>query len=384
VATQQRLARSARVFAPLVAAATICAGLVAISPSATADPHLTIAQVEAQLTTLQNDAANAAEEVNGAEVQLAAINVKVAALKVQLAAAQAKVGVATQAVNQMAVNAYTSGGTDGMVQALLADNPQDFLERAATLDVVSRYENSDLRRTESARLALAQIQVQLAQEQAQAAAVEKQATAYRAVINSKVAQTKTLLSGLQAAERARLAAIAAAQRAAQLKAKKAAQAQALAQQRQAAASQSSGGSSSGGSSSSGGTVTYTGNGSASSRAAIAVAYALSQVGGTYSYNADPPYSWDCSKLTAYAWGRAGVSLSAYSYAQWGETTRVSRSQLRPGDLLFYFGLGAHHVMMYIGGGQAVSASNPSAGVEIVDPWGPWYGARYSGAGRVIG
>jgi cell wall-associated NlpC family hydrolase len=381
VATQQRLARSVRVFAPLVAAATICAGLVAISPSATADPKPTIAQVEAQLTALQNDAANAAEEVNGAEVQLAAINVKVAALKVQLAAAQAKVGVATQAVNQMAVNAYTSGGTDGMVQALLADNPQDFLERAATLDVVSRYENSDLRRTESARLALAQIQVQLAQEQAQAAAVEKQATAYRAVINSKVAQTKTLLSGLQAAERARLAAIAAAERAAQLKAKKAAQARALAAQRQAAASQSSGGSSS---SSSGGTVTYTGNGSASSRAAIAVAYALSQVGGTYSYNANPPYSWDCSKLTAYAWGRAGVSLSAYSYSQWNETRRVSRSQLRPGDLLFYFGMGAHHVMMYIGGGQAVSASNPSAGVEIVDPWGPWYGARYSGAGRVIG
>lgn len=381
MATQQRLARSVRVFAPLVAAATICAGLVAISPSATADPKPTIAQVEAQLTALQNDAANAAEEVNGAEVQLAAINVKVAALKVQLAAAQAKVGVATQAVNQMAVNAYTSGGTDGMVQALLADNPQDFLERAATLDVVSRYENSDLRRTESARLALAQIQVQLAQEQAQAAAVEKQATAYRAVINSKVAQTKTLLSGLQAAERARLAAIAAAERAAQLKAKKAAQARALAAQRQAAASQSSGGSSS---SSSGGTVTYTGNGSASSRAAIAVAYALSQVGGTYSYNANPPYSWDCSKLTAYAWGRAGVSLSAYSYSQWNETRRVSRSQLRPGDLLFYFGMGAHHVMMYIGGGQAVSASNPSAGVEIVDPWGPWYGARYSGAGRVIG
>ncbi|MEO6821957.1 MAG: hypothetical protein ABI468_05735, partial [Candidatus Nanopelagicales bacterium] len=89
MATQQRLARSVRVFAPLVAAATICAGLVAISPSATADPKPTIAQVEAQLTALQNDATNAAEEVNGAQLQLAAINVKVAALKVQLAAAQA-------------------------------------------------------------------------------------------------------------------------------------------------------------------------------------------------------------------------------------------------------------------------------------------------------
>lgn len=380
MATQQRLARTVRVFSPLVAAATICAGLVAISPSATADPKPTIQQVEAELTALQNDAANAAEEVNGAELQLAAINKKIAALKVQLAAAQARVGTATQAVNQMAVSAYTSGGTNGMVQALLADNPTDFLERAATLDVVSRYENSDLRRTEAARLVLAQIQVQLAQQQAQAVAVQKQAAAYRAVIDSKVAATKTLLAGLQAAERARLAAIAAAQRAAQLKAKKAAEARARAQE--LAAQRASQQSSNGGSYSSG--TTYTGNGSASSRAAIAVAYALSQVGGTYSYNADPPYSWDCSKLTAYAWGRAGVYLDAYSYAQWNETTRVSRSDLRPGDLLFYFGMGAHHVMMYIGGGMAVSASNPSAGVQIIAAWGPWYGDRYSGAGRVIG
>jgi cell wall-associated NlpC family hydrolase len=365
-----------RIVTPLVAAATVLAGLVAVGPSASADPKPTIAQVQAELQTLQNEAADAADQVNGAELALAAIKVKVAALKGQLAAAQKQVGAATQAVNQMAVSAYTSGGTDGMVQALLADNPQDFLERAATLDVVARYENSDLRRTEVARLALAQIQVQLAQQLAQATVVEAQAAKYRAYIQTKVAQTKALLNSLQAAERARLAKIAAEQRAAQLRAKAAAQRAA-----QRAAAQSNGGGSGGGGG--GSVVTYTGNGSPSSRAAIAVAYALSQVGGVYSYNADPPYSWDCSKLTAYAWGRAGVYLDAYSYSQWNETTRVSRSDLRPGDLLFYFGMGAHHVMMYIGNGMAVSASNPSAGVQIIPAWGPWYGERYSGAGRVI-
>lgn len=45
---------------------------------------------------------------------------------------------------------------------------------------------------------------------------------------------------------------------------------------------------------------------------------------------------------------------------------------------------AHHVAMYIGNGSMVSASNPSDGVEIIDDKGPWYGERYSGAGRVVG
>jgi len=52
-------------------------------------------------------------------------------------------------------------------------------------------------------------------------------------------------------------------------------------------------------------------------------------------------------------------------------------------LVFYFGRGAHHVAIYIGGGKMVSASNPSDGVEIIDFLGPWYKERFSGVGRVI-
>ena len=48
------------------------------------------------------------------------------------------------------------------------------------------------------------------------------------------------------------------------------------------------------------------------------------------------------------------------------------------------GEGAHHVGIYIGNGKMVSASNPRDGVEIIDYKGPWYGERYSGAGRVVG
>ena len=121
-----------------------------------------------------------------------------------------------------------------------------------------------------------------------------------------------------------------------------------------------------------------------SRAALAVQYALSQVGDPYSYSANPPDSWDCSKLTSAAWAQAGVGLTALSYTQWDQTRRVPVSEIQPGDLVFYFGSGAHHVAIYVGNGKMVSASNPGDGVELIDFLGPWYKERFSGVGRVLG
>jgi cell wall-associated NlpC family hydrolase len=97
-----------------------------------------------------------------------------------------------------------------------------------------------------------------------------------------------------------------------------------------------------------------------------------------------PDAFDCSGLTLAAWRQAGVSLPHYSYAQFSSVRRIPDSELQPGDLVFYFGSGAHHVGMYIGNGKMVHAANPRDGVEITDYKGPWYGERYSGAGRVVG
>lgn len=118
------------------------------------------------------------------------------------------------------------------------------------------------------------------------------------------------------------------------------------------------------------------------KAAIAVQYALSQLGKPYSYSANPPSSWDCSKLTAAAWGEAGVQLTAYTYTQVTECNPVDRAALEPGDLIFYF-RDAHHVAMYIGGGQIVEAT-PSYGVRTTDAWNNWATAHYSSCGRPKG
>ncbi|NGN91536.1 hypothetical protein G5C66_02120 [Nocardioides sp. KC13] len=103
--------------------------------------------------------------------------------------------------------------------------------------------------------------------------------------------------------------------------------------------------------------------SPSGRAKVAVDYALAQVGDAYVYGATGTESWDCSGLTMGAWGQAGVSLPHSSSAQYSSGPQVSRDQLAPGDLVFYYSP-ISHVGMYIGNGQIVHASNPSTGVKV--------------------
>ena len=92
----------------------------------------------------------------------------------------------------------------------------------------------------------------------------------------------------------------------------------------------------------------------------AVRYAYGAVGKPYGYAQDGPGSYDCSGLTLAAWRAAGKSLPHSAARQWNATTRISRSQLQPGDLVFYSGLG--HVALYVGNGQIIDA--PSAGRNV--------------------
>ncbi len=94
-----------------------------------------------------------------------------------------------------------------------------------------------------------------------------------------------------------------------------------------------------------------------------VEYAKSLVGKSYVYGAAGPDSFDCSGLTMMAWQQAGVSLPHNSTAQYSSGTRVSESELRPGDLVFYYSP-ISHVGLYIGGGQVVNALNPGSGVQL--------------------
>jgi len=374
--TRARSSRLVRALAPLAVLGVVLGGLATSTP-ATAQPTRTIADVEAQIEALQNDAANAAELWNEARQRQNTIATKISALRVKIAAAEIQYGRVVGNVDAMARAAYASGGIDPSLQALLADDPQAFLDQSAALDQVARSQGTSLRKTAAARLVLAQLQAQLTQQQTAAAAASADAAAQKQSINDKLAAAQSLLGSLKADERARLSAAQAAKRAASERAAR--RAEQLATQSSRSSSHSGSGSHDPNPPVIGG-----GNGgSPSSRARIAVAYALSKVGHSYVAGADGPNSFDCSGLTMAAWRAAGVSLPHYSFAQYGMLRHISRSELRPGDLLFYFGGSAHHVAMYIGGGMMVSASNPRDGVEVIAAWGPWYGSRYSGAARVV-
>jgi cell wall-associated NlpC family hydrolase len=113
-------------------------------------------------------------------------------------------------------------------------------------------------------------------------------------------------------------------------------------------------------------------------AGIAVKTACAQIGEPYVWGADGPDSFDCSGLTQYAWKAAGVSLTHYTGAQWTEGTPVSRANLRPGDLVFFYS-DLHHVGMYVGNGLIVHASRAGVPVKMARmSTMPYMGARRPG------
>ena len=91
-----------------------------------------------------------------------------------------------------------------------------------------------------------------------------------------------------------------------------------------------------------------------------------------------PSGFDCSGLVMYVYAQLGISLPHYTVSQWNATIAISSSQLEPGDLVFFDGLG--HVGIYIGGGQFIHAPYTGTVVQVSDLGA--YGGSFVGARRV--
>jgi cell wall-associated NlpC family hydrolase len=113
----------------------------------------------------------------------------------------------------------------------------------------------------------------------------------------------------------------------------------------------------------------------------AVKFARRLLGVPYRYGGTSPRSgFDCSGFVRFVYEHFGRTLPHSSYAQFGFGRRVSRGALRPGDLVFFDGVG--HVGMYIGGGRFIHAPHTGTRVSIA-PLAGWYSARYDGARRLV-
>jgi peptidoglycan DL-endopeptidase CwlO len=314
---------------------TALSGSMLVATPTYAKPDVT--SVKARVDTLYHQAEQASERYNQARDSLKQARVQLQALQADLDRQQAKVDDVRQQVAAAVVSQYQGDALSSTTQVLLSKNPNAFLDQLST---VSQY--NDQRSQMMADFAVQAKQLEIRQEAAkrqlaQIADTKTKLATEKAEIDKKAAAAKALLGRLQ--ERA--AAVQEPSRSAER-------------------------------------VPLTTSVPTSGSASAAVQYAMAQVGKAYVYGAAGPNAFDCSGLTMAAWRQAGVSLPHSSSAQQGFGTPVSASNLRPGDLVFYY-QPVSHVGMYIGNGMIVNAENPSAGVRVTGVFSmPFSGARHLG------
>jgi cell wall-associated NlpC family hydrolase len=383
------------------------AGTVAVAaPVAQADvshqrAHVShqIASAKHQLNHLQASAEDAAEKLNGARIELATAERKADAAKHDLARARSHVTALRKKVAAFASAAYT-GQTMSGLQMVAGGSPKHWLDKMTTMDVIARQQAATMVALKGARLTQ-----QRAEDTAQRALADQKQITHKLrdtraelvanahhqqqLLNRLVAKQQRIIErARQARERARQEA--AERRAAKLKARREAAARAARQAAQMAvsaapepttslASTSSSAHSSHHSSSASSTVatpTHHSSGGGTSTptaapapapagnaASVAVAWARRELGKPYQWGAAGPSAFDCSGLTMYVYGKAGVSLPHYTGAQFHSGPHVSRSALQPGDLVF-FGSDLHHVGIYVGGGNMIEAPHTGANVRV--------------------
>ncbi|POX55495.1 hypothetical protein C3489_10640 [Streptomyces sp. Ru71] len=317
-----------------------------------AEPPLTPAQVKAQVDKLYQQAEVATEKYNGAQEKAGAAERRLKDLQDETARKQQRLNEARDALGSVASAQYRSGGLDPALQLALSDSPERYLDGAALAERAGHRQatavaqvRGQLREIERLRGAA---RVELASLRSRRAELKRQ----KQTITAKLDEARRLLSRLTAEERRRIGAQTPGTDRAS---------------RDAAGAREA--------------LTAPGSVTAEApdaRAAAAVAYAYSKLGSPYVWGATGPNAFDCSGLVQAAYRSAGVSLPRTTYAQIGAGRRVSRSELRPGDLVFFYS-GISHVGIYVGGGQMIHAPNPSAPVRLA----PIDQMPFAGATRVV-
>ena len=111
--------------------------------------------------------------------------------------------------------------------------------------------------------------------------------------------------------------------------------------------------------------------------AQALQAAISRLGYPYIWGAAGPTSFDCSGLMMWAYQQVGISLPHFTVSQYNSGVHVARSDLEPGDLVFFFP-NISHVGMYIGNGMMIDAPNFGEDVKVQ----PIYWNEFVGAVRI--
>jgi cell wall-associated NlpC family hydrolase len=307
------------------------AALVLPATPAVASPKPSLKESEAKLKKLNSQVDHQDNVYNKAKEERAAAKEKLDALKKSVAADQKSYEQLRERVAQLAAAAYKGGETGDVPNLVSSSDPESVLDQISMFTQVAH--NRAIEVTQF--LNAAQL-LQRQKAQAEQAAQD---------LASKAKTEKSQLNKLK---------------------KQAAHQQAIVNRLGGGVTAGSGG------------ITY--NGPASGNARLALEYAYAQKGAPYHYGGTGPYKagFDCSGLVMMAWRHAGVSLPRVVPDQYNATRRVARSDLQPGDLVFFDGLG--HVGLYVGNNQFIHAPHTGTVVQFESLSG-YYSSNYYGAGR---
>jgi len=112
--------------------------------------------------------------------------------------------------------------------------------------------------------------------------------------------------------------------------------------------------------------------------------ARKQIGDRYVAGHMGPDAFDCSGFTRYVYKMAtGRTLPHSSRAQYTKVKRIKKSQAQPGDLVFFFRNGAHHVGIYVGKNKMIDAPGVGGKVRVSPITGSWWSRSYTGMGRIL-
>jgi cell wall-associated NlpC family hydrolase len=325
---------ASRTAATLALAGAATAGATASSGTAQAEPRLTQAQLKSRVDTLYQQAGSATQRYNGTKTKVDEARSALSSLRDEAARGTERLNTARGALGAMASAQYRSGGLDPAVQLALSSRPEDFLESAAVAERAGSRNARTVSRVHKELARIDQLHTQADDRLTELRTARKRLERQKAAVQEKLAEAKKLLGRLDAPQRARY--------------------EGGREERTARTDPAAG---------TAAPATQAGTAGPTARAATAVAFARGALGKPYVWGATGPDAFDCSGLTQAAWRAAGVSVPRTTYTQINAGRRVSRSELAPGDLVFFYS-GISHVGLYIGHGQMIHAPHPGAAVRV--------------------
>jgi cell wall-associated NlpC family hydrolase len=338
-----RLSRTRRA-AVLGSAVLLAGGLAAVvTQVAGAAPQPSIDQVRTTINTLTGEFNKANQQYDQVEEQLTAADARLKQLNKQLDRDNARYQAARKLVVQIADSTYEDSGSTSLAGLLTSADPSQVLAEASLIAQVTGTRNLETEAflTDATQLSSVQQEQQHTEQGIAQLAAQRKGT--KDHIASLLSKQNSILSSLTNTE--------------------------LAQVQQ--------GTVQGGT----GITNAVYSGPTGSQADSAVAFVFRQLGCSYSYGSTGPCSsgFDCSGLVMSAWAAAGITIPRDTFEQWAALPHISTSDLQPGDLLYYDGIG--HVAMYVGQGMIIDAPTEGEPVREIPMDTAWYADSLDGAAR---